>query len=66
VSGYIGAVSFLEKLADVLKELKDKNPNLVKLSFQSSTQQPLKNIILWKNVTSVTVFEDKTRNSAVP
>jgi hypothetical protein len=34
VSGYIGAVSFLEKLADVLKELKDKNPNLVKLSFQ--------------------------------
>jgi pyridoxine kinase len=29
VSGYIGSVGFLEKLADVLKELKEKNPNLV-------------------------------------
>ena len=30
VSGYIGSVSFLEKLADVLKELKEKNPDLVR------------------------------------
>ena len=35
VSGYIGAVSFLDKLADVLKELKDKNPDLVKNSFNT-------------------------------
>jgi hypothetical protein len=32
VSGYIGSVSFLEKLATVIKELKEKNPDMVKNS----------------------------------
>ena len=29
VSGYIGSTSFLEKLGDVLKELKEANPDMV-------------------------------------
>jgi pyridoxal/pyridoxine/pyridoxamine kinase len=31
VSGYIGSVGFLEKLATVMMELKEKNPDMVKI-----------------------------------
>jgi pyridoxine kinase len=33
VSGYIGSASFLEKLALVLKELKETNPDMVNIDY---------------------------------